>query len=56
MRAGWRSEINQLPIGEALPYDFDGEVLNLNGVEIDIPFGLFKRFRKLQYKERYTKT
>ncbi len=47
MRAGRSSEINQLTIGEALSYDFDGKAINPNGVEIDLPFWAFKRLKKL---------
>jgi hypothetical protein len=36
------SEINQLPIGEALADEFDGKTLNPHGVEIDLPFWVFK--------------
>jgi hypothetical protein len=49
-RAG--SEINQLIIGEALSHDFDGKVINPNGVEIDLPFWAFKRIKKLHLLER----
>jgi hypothetical protein len=52
MRAGWSSEINQLIIGEALSNDFDGKVINPNGVEIDLPFWAFKRLKKLHLLER----
>ena len=56
MRAGWSSEINQLPVGEALPEDFDGKVLNPSGVEIDLPFWVFKRLKKLHLLERDRET
>jgi hypothetical protein len=52
MRAGWSSEINQLTIGETLSNDFDGKVLNPNGVEIDPPFWAFKRLKKLHSLKR----
>ena len=39
-------------IGEALSYDFDGKVLNPYGVEIDLPFWVFKRLKKLHLLER----
>ena len=32
--------------------EFDGRVLNPNGVEIDLPFWLFKRLKKLHLLER----
>ena len=44
-RAG--SKINQLRIGEDLSDDFDGKVLNPSGVEIDLPFWVFRRLKKL---------
>src|SRR5512136_1450600 len=51
-RAGWSSEINQLLIGEALSDEFDGKILNPYGVEIDLPFWVFKRLKKLHLLER----
>jgi len=36
--------------------DFDGKVLNPNGVEIDLPFWVFKRLKKLHLLERDRKT
>ena len=47
MRAGWSSKINQLLIGEALSDEFDGKILNPHGIEIDLPFWVFKRLKKL---------
>jgi len=35
-----------------LSYDFDGKVLNPYGVEIDLPFWVFKRLKKLHLLER----
>ncbi len=55
-RAGWSSEINQLLIGEALSDDFDGKVINPHGVEIDLPFWVFKRLKKLHLLERDGRT
>ena len=52
MRAGWSSKINQLLIGEALSDEFDGKILNPHGVEIDLPFWVFKRLKKLHLLER----
>jgi hypothetical protein len=40
------SKNNKLVIQQALLYDFDGKVLDPNGVEIDRPFWLFKRLRR----------
>ena len=51
-RAGWSSEINQLLIGKALSDEFDGRILNPHGVEIDLPFRVFKRLKKLHLLER----
>ena len=51
-RAGWSSKINQLLIGEALSDEFDGKILNPHGVEIDLPFWVFKRLKKLHLLER----
>jgi hypothetical protein len=42
--------------GEALPDEFDGRVLNPNGVEIDLPYWVFKRLKKLHLLERDRKT
>jgi hypothetical protein len=53
---GWNSKINQLLIGEALSYEFDGKILNPYGVEIDLPFWVFKRLKKLQLLERDSAT
>ena len=52
MRAGWSSKINQLLIGRALSDEFDGKILNPFGVEIDLPFWVFKRLKKLHLLER----
>ena len=35
-----------------MSYDFDGKVLNPCGVEIDLPFWVFKRLKKLHLFER----
>ncbi len=51
-RAGWSSEINQLLIGEVLSDEFDGKILNPHDVEIDLPFWVFKRLKKLHLLER----
>ena len=51
-RAGWNSEINQLVIGEALSDEFDGKILNPHGIEIDLPFWVFKRLKKMHLLER----
>jgi hypothetical protein len=51
-RAGWGSKINQLLIGEALSYEFEGKVLNAFGIEIDLPLWVFKRLRKLHLLKR----
>jgi hypothetical protein len=56
MRAGWSSEIYQLLIGEALSDEFDGKILNPHGVEIDLPFWVFKRLKKLRLLERDPET
>jgi hypothetical protein len=37
--------------GEALPDEFDGKVLNPNGIEIDLPYWVFKRLKKLHMLE-----
>jgi hypothetical protein len=42
-RAGWSSKNNHLLIGEALSYEFENKVLNPFGVEIDLPYWVFKR-------------
>ena len=42
--------------GEALSDEFDGGVLNPNGVEIDLPYQVFKRLTKLHLLERDRKT
>lgn len=42
--------------GEALSEDFDGKVLNPQGVEIDLPFWVFKRLKKLHLLERDRET
>ena len=36
--------------------DFDGKVLNPSGVEIDLPFWVFKRLKKLHLLERDRET
>ena len=36
--------------------EFDGRVLNPNGVEIDLPFWIFKRLKKLHLLERDRET
>ena len=43
-------------IGKALSDDFDGKVLNPSGVEIDLPFWVFKRLKKLHLLERDSET
>ncbi len=35
-----------------MSYDFDGKVLNPYGIEIDLPFWVFKRLKKLHLLER----
>ena len=45
------SEINQLLIGKALSDVVDGGILNPHGVQIDIPFWVFKRLKKLRLLE-----
>jgi len=55
-RAGWSSKINQLLIGKALSDEFDGKILNPHGVEIDLPFCVFKRLKKLHLLERDSAT
>ncbi len=44
--ADWRS----------LSSEFDGKILNPHGVEIDLPFWVFKRLKKLHLLERDTAT
>jgi hypothetical protein len=39
-------------LGEALSNDFDGKVLNPSGIEIDLPFRVFKRLKRLHLLER----
>ncbi len=39
-------------MSEALSEEFDGRVLNPAGVEIDLPFWVFKRLKKLHLLER----
>jgi hypothetical protein len=39
-----------------LSYDFDGKVLNPYGIEIDLPFWVFKRLKKLHLLERERET
>ncbi len=56
MRAGGSSKINQLSIGKALSNDFDGKVLNPYGIEIDLPYWVFKRLKKLHLLERDRET
>ena len=41
---------------ESLGKEFDGRVLNPSGVEIDLPFWVFKRLRKLHLIERDRET
>jgi hypothetical protein len=43
-------------IGEALSDEFDGKILNPHGVEIDLPFWVFKRLKKLHLLERDSAT
>jgi len=38
--------------GIALSDDFDGKILNPDGVEIDLPFWVFKRLKKLHLLDR----
>jgi hypothetical protein len=52
MRAGCELQNQPALIGEALSSDFDGKVLNPNGVEIDLPYWVFKRLKKLHLLER----
>ncbi len=35
-----------------MSYEFDGRILNPHGVEIDLPFWVFKRLKKLHLLER----
>jgi hypothetical protein len=44
-RAGWNSKNTHLLLGEALSYKFEGKVLNPFGIEIDLPFWVFKRLK-----------
>ena len=39
-----------------MPDEFDGRVLNPDGVEIDLPFRVFKRLKKLHLLERDRET
>jgi hypothetical protein len=39
-------------MGEALSYEFEGMVLNPFGVDIDLPFWVFKRLKKPHLLER----
>ena len=41
---------------ELLGKEFDGRVLNPSGVEIDLPFWVFKRLKKLHMLERDRET
>jgi hypothetical protein len=43
-------------MGKALSEEFDGKVLNPSGVEIDLPFWVFKRLKKLHLLERDRET
>ncbi len=52
MRAGCELQNQPAKIGEALSDEFDGRVLNPHGVEIDLPFWVFKRLKKLHLLER----
>jgi hypothetical protein len=51
-RADWSSEISQLQLGEVLSDEFDGKVLYPDGVEIDLPFWVLKRLKRLHLLER----
>src|SRR5512143_1457009 len=42
---------NHLQLIEAWSYDFDGNALNRRVVEIDLPFWVFKRLKKLRVTE-----
>ena len=42
--------------GEALSGEFDGRVLNSNGVEIDLSYWVFKRLKKLHLLKRDRET
>lgn len=42
----------QAVIGEAFSDEFDGKILNSHGVEIGLPFWVFKRLKKLRLLER----
>jgi len=39
-------------LGEALSSEFEGKILNPSGVEMDLPFWVFKRLKKLHLLER----
>jgi hypothetical protein len=39
-------------LGEALSYEFQGKVLNPSGIEIDLPFWVFKQLKRLHLLER----
>ncbi len=56
MRAGCELQNQPAEIGEALSFEFDGKVLNPSGVEIDLPFWVFKRLKKLHLLERDSAT
>jgi hypothetical protein len=43
-------------VGKALSNDFNGKVFNPNGVDIDLPFWVFKRLKKLHLFESDRKT
>lgn len=43
-------------MGEALSDEFDGKVLNPNGVEIDLPYWAFTRLKQLHLPERDRET
>ncbi len=49
---GWITEISQFLTDKALSDGFDGKVLNPCDVEIDLPFWVFKRLKKLHLLER----
>jgi len=48
IRASRSPKINQLLIGEASSDEFDSKVLNPDAVEIDPPFFVFMRIKKLR--------
>ena len=56
MRAGCELQNQPAFIGEALSNDFDGKVLNPDDVEIDLPYWVFKRLKKLHLLERDRET